>query len=231
MATWLMHMMIGDRLMKEFPKLDPEAYVVGSVGADAGDVTEVKGVFDPPAFITHWTHKGAGPDKSCCRYMDFYEAYIKNETDLTKWSFYVGYYIHLQTDVLWHRLVYAPLLDRYRQSILDASAILNRMRQSSAACELEYLKLGNTFKLWEVMKQMDHFSAPVLPYYHSMSLTNHIRLIHSVYSPEAVASYIPFPDRMFFLEDWLAFADQAVEEIREINRLNGLCFHNITGTS
>ncbi|MBQ2011498.1 MAG: zinc dependent phospholipase C family protein, partial [Bacteroidaceae bacterium] len=38
--------------------------------------------------------------------------YVKNETDAKKWSFYIGYWIHLYTDVLWHRLVYMPLLQQ-----------------------------------------------------------------------------------------------------------------------
>ncbi len=222
MATWLMHLLIGDHLMQDFPVSDAEAYAIGCVGADAGDLTKTEGVFDPPAYITHWTHESAGLDKSSCRYLDFYEAYLREETDRSKLSFYTGYYIHLQTDVLWHRLVYAPLLRRFQTSFPDGTNFLNRMRKSAKACEWIYLKEGHTFLLWEAMKKMDAFSLPVLPYYHEMSLTNHIHFIHNTYSKQAIASSSLPDDSIFSLSDWIAFADTAADKIRSINTENGV---------
>lgn len=216
MATWMTHTLIADQLLDDvkltFQKqnLDAQAFVLGSVGADAGDVTPIQGVFDPPAYITHWTHVNAGGNKSNCRYMDFYDAYIKNETDITKWSFYIGYWIHLYTDVLWHRLIYFPLREKYEDNFGK-----NKMRQSSLACELEYLQKGNTFSLWDIMKNMEEFTIPVLPYYHDKSLTNHIQLIHEVYSDKEVKNFEKINGQILVLEELLSFVETAVGEIRE----------------
>lgn len=104
MATWISHMMIVDNLLKTDLDLDKTAFCVGNVAPDCNVENEDWTEFTPPRKVTHWM---TGRSKLTADYEGFYNEYIKDKTFTSKeeYSFFIGYYAHLITDVLFQAMV------------------------------------------------------------------------------------------------------------------------------
>lgn len=96
MASWVVHTMIAEKLLKMIPGLDVRGFLVGNIAPDCNvenaDWTE----FIPPREITHWM---SGKSKLTAEPEAFYERYVRTDLPNEQYSFYLGYYAHLVADV------------------------------------------------------------------------------------------------------------------------------------
>lgn len=100
MATWIAHLRVAEKLLNKDYNIDKEAFIVGNIGPDSGVPNEDWSSFDPPTAITHWKDENdiIQPER-------FYDKYLRNKKmDNKEYSFKLGYYIHLLTDVEWTKL-------------------------------------------------------------------------------------------------------------------------------
>ncbi len=102
MASWIEHLRVADWLLDKLQGLDAKQFVVGNIGPDCGAVTDVPGEYDPPNRITHYSPGGKKRD---CEPWRFRDAYLP-DPDPARNAFYLGYYVHLWTDRLWHERVF-----------------------------------------------------------------------------------------------------------------------------
>lgn len=99
MATWITHLRVADRVCEKIIITDKALYFAGSIAPD----TSI------PPDISHWC---SNADKSNCDVELFYEKYIANRDVSPNRDFYIGYYVHLLTDVLWQKNKIKPLLQQ-----------------------------------------------------------------------------------------------------------------------
>ncbi len=106
MGTWISHLRIAENLFPHFPGLDEITFAFGNLSPDSGipnaDWTE----FDPPKEVTHFLKKGEG--EHAIHDLVFYEQYVANikpEDDIKLYSFRLGYFFHLISDLMWARRV------------------------------------------------------------------------------------------------------------------------------
>ncbi|MCM1114176.1 MAG: zinc dependent phospholipase C family protein [Clostridium sp.] len=102
MAFWSVHFLISDWFIKRLDNLDVEYFVIGNIAPDCSPACN--GGYYPPSEVTHVTHNGN--NKSNCDYQFIYDNYIANARENKARSFWIGYYVHLFTDVLWSRQLY-----------------------------------------------------------------------------------------------------------------------------
>jgi hypothetical protein len=107
-ATWIAHLRVAEKLLEKFDFLDVQAFLVGSIGPDAGVPNEDWSEFTPPKVISHWYNKAGEIDPEDFRVKYLWD--ISQYTDKEK-SFYLGYYVHLLSDVQWGELVKKKLED------------------------------------------------------------------------------------------------------------------------
>lgn len=100
MATWIAHLRVAEVILNKGYDLDEESFIAGNIGPDSGVPNEDWSSFDTPTEITHWKDKDG-----IIRPADFFEKYLA-EKDMGKkeYSFKLGYYVHLLTDVEWTKL-------------------------------------------------------------------------------------------------------------------------------
>lgn len=98
MATWITHLRVGEKLL--FKGLSKDEFIVGNIGPDSGVPNEDYSNFDPPRSVTHWKNGEIKIDGE-----SFYAKYLNdiNREDNKRYSFYLGYYVHLLTDILWSK--------------------------------------------------------------------------------------------------------------------------------
>ncbi|MGM7702800.1 zinc dependent phospholipase C family protein [Pseudalkalibacillus sp. Hm43] len=101
MATWMAHFRIAENLLKRGLRVPEKEFVVGNIGPDCGLPDEDTGEFYPSPEVTHFK-----VDKKITPNL-FLEQYLnKDQLEFTtaQLSFYLGYYVHLVTDVEWSAL-------------------------------------------------------------------------------------------------------------------------------
>lgn len=115
MASWMVHLRIADRLLSELKGIDETAFVIGNIAPDSGVPNEDWSKYTPPKAVSHFKTKPDDElffdiDKFCAEY--FNEELIKTY-NAKQYSFFLGYYVHLLTDIEWTREVYSELLKAY----------------------------------------------------------------------------------------------------------------------
>jgi hypothetical protein len=96
--------MIADNLLIRGLNLDKKGFCVGNIAPDCNVENEDWTSFTPSREVTHWMK---GQSKLTSDYEDFYKKYIKDEsfTSNEQYSFLLGYYSHLITDVEFQRFI------------------------------------------------------------------------------------------------------------------------------
>ena len=106
MATWVTHLMIADQVLKETAELDRRGFCVGNIAPDCNIENEDWTSYIPSRDITHWMSGGRKAVSGCD---SFFEEYILKRGDEIKskeqYSFLLGYYAHLITDVAYLEFV------------------------------------------------------------------------------------------------------------------------------
>ena len=104
MATWIAHLRVAENLLREGLKVEKKAFVAGNIAPDSGVPKEDRSGFEPSAVITHWKDE-SGKIKP----ENFYDRYLhainpEEAKDPERYSFLLGYYVHLLTDVEWSKV-------------------------------------------------------------------------------------------------------------------------------
>jgi hypothetical protein len=109
MATWTVHLRIAQKFIDSFPFLDKKEFIAGSLAPDCGYKVSER-TFNPPPKVTHFSKTGM---KNDCDYKEFANKYLLRAKNNKEHSFYLGYYTHLLTDILWSFIIYVPTYDMY----------------------------------------------------------------------------------------------------------------------
>lgn len=101
MATWITHLRVAENILDRGFDLEPVPFIIGNIGPDSGVPNNDWSSFTPPKKITHWL----GSDKIINAH-NFVDKYIadKVKEDNDRYSFIIGYYVHLLTDIEWSKV-------------------------------------------------------------------------------------------------------------------------------
>lgn len=111
MASWMIHLRIADALLDCWKDLEQTAFVMGNLAPDSGVPNEDWSVFTPPYDCTHFktkTERGSAIDveRFCAEYLSDEALRRYNEKEF---SFFLGYCVHLMTDIRWGKTIFAEL--------------------------------------------------------------------------------------------------------------------------
>ncbi len=115
MASWMVHLRIADKLLDRIKDLDETAFVMGNIAPDSGVPNENWTEFYPPKVVSHF--KTRADDETFFDVEEFCNKYFNKELiksySKKEYSFFLGYYVHLLTDIDWTNDVYCGLLKAY----------------------------------------------------------------------------------------------------------------------
>ncbi len=104
MGTWIAHLRVAEKVLAALPYLDETTFTFGSLAPDSGIPNADWSQFDPPKAVSHFQNPGESEDK--IRDMEFYRGYLQGvAVDDERYSYLVGYYVHLLCDKLWVRWI------------------------------------------------------------------------------------------------------------------------------
>ena len=153
MASWMVHLRIADALLAHWRQLDEEAFILGNIAPDSGVPNEDWSAFRPPKAVSHFQTA----DKTG-HFIDtelFRSRYLNAEAvqgySLREYSFFLGYFVHLLTDVRWAETVYATLkTDHPEEYAADKSGLVQAAKEDWYDLDFLYLEQHPDFKAFSV---------------------------------------------------------------------------------
>ncbi|MBQ6589437.1 MAG: zinc dependent phospholipase C family protein [Butyrivibrio sp.] len=109
MASWMVHLRIADRLLDRIEGLDQSAFILGNIAPDSGVPNEDWSVFTPPGSVTHFrTKPGEKTYIDIDKYVqDYFTKEKVKKYSNREYSFFLGYYTHLLTDIEWTKMTHS----------------------------------------------------------------------------------------------------------------------------
>lgn len=109
MASWMVHLRIADRILTGRGGLEETEFVVGNIAPDSGVPSADWSSFNPPTEISHFKKQENGLKKICigCYAEQYLTEEMRARYGKKQESFYLGYYAHLLTDILWAEEIFA----------------------------------------------------------------------------------------------------------------------------
>lgn len=165
MATWITHLRIAENILNKGYDLNTTAFTVGNIGPDSGVPNEDWSSFNPSKNITHWID-----DANEINAKAFYDKYINNTTlrqDKDSYSFILGYYVHLLTDIEWSKLIDVKKINPlYKEGLDKDPKFIWTIKKDWYGLDFLYLKNNpkslffTVFKnILEVPDYLDYFPA------------------------------------------------------------------------
>lgn len=177
MATWGVHLRLAGKLIDFIDEKHRREFIIGSVAPDCGyGAKDSMGEFTPPPTVTHWSPSGLKRD---CRHEDFLKEYLQGERDDDYW-FYLGYYVHLLTDIMWSVTMYLPTVCRYAERHEENPEFIRVIKQDWNDIDVKYLRSLEEHKIFDVLKNAGEIK-DYLTYYEKGQLTEQIKFIVEYY--------------------------------------------------
>ena len=219
MASWMVHLRIADRLLDMSPGLSPVEFIVGNVAPDSGVPNEDWSQFTPSTEISHFKAGGekANPQRFAAKY--FTAVQQETYTD-AQYAFYLGYLVHLLTDVLWVRDIYAPSKARFAEErARDPENFIWALKKDWYDLDYKYLRDHPGFRAFRVYLGAVGFVNAFMEEFRPDAFDNRRAYITSFYLQENDQLDREYP---YLTEAEMdAFVENSVREIPE--QLKGYC--------
>ena len=179
MATWITHLRIADEYLKRGLIPYPKEFSLGSVAPDCGyGEKDSYGDFSPPPEVTHWAPGGI---KLYCEYWKFASTNLSGKERNHDYCFYLGYYVHLITDIMWSMMVYLPSTIKYEKEFKKDPDFLKTIKLDWYDLDYKFLRDDPSFIPYKYIRDAGTVK-DYLPYYEPGQLTTQIRFIYDYYS-------------------------------------------------
>lgn len=179
MATWIVHLRIADEYLKRGLIPYPKEFSLGSVAPDCGyGEKDSLGDFTPPPEVTHWAPGGI---KLYCEYWKFASEYLTDKQKNSDYYFYLGYYIHLITDIMWSMMVYLPSTIKYDKEFKKDPGFLKKIKVDWYDLDFKFLRDNPSFIPYKYIRDAGNVK-DYMPYYEPGQLTAQIHYIYDYYA-------------------------------------------------
>ncbi|WP_346961940.1 zinc dependent phospholipase C family protein [Clostridium sp.] len=177
MATWIAHLRIAENILRNVDDLDSTAFILGNVGPDSGVPNEDWSSFNPPKTITHWINEENNIDAE-----KFFNKYIKNNSmEYPKYSYVLGYYIHLLTDIEWSKFFDEKKKNAlYNKKLKEDASFIWTIKKDWYGLDFLYLEKNPNFIFHTIFKNIDQVP-DYLDYFPEGALMKQVKYITEYY--------------------------------------------------
>ncbi|MCQ4925125.1 zinc dependent phospholipase C family protein [Tissierella carlieri] len=215
MATWGAHIRIAETILNANRSLDEKYFLVGNVGPDCGEPNEDWSEFFPSKSVSHWINKDEVIEAE-----KFYDEYLNKEIEDDKlYSFLLGYYVHLLTDIEWGNMVdeKKKIDDEYKKLETDKKFIWTIKKDWYDLDHLYFRKNPNSI-FHRIFKNIESFP-DYLDYYPAGAIERQLRYISGFYT-----KYNGNPEREYIyltekeMDDFVSEKSNCIIELLKENR-------------
>lgn len=118
MASWMIHLRIADKLLDRLSNISMTEFIMGNIAPDSGVPNEDWSVFTPSGEISHFKdeEKNGWKNINIERFIEthFTKMHLEKYTP-KEYSFFLGYYVHLLTDIEWVKQICLPSEEKFAE--------------------------------------------------------------------------------------------------------------------
>ena len=162
MATWITHLRIGERVLKELNGIDERAFYVGSLAPDSGKMVG-NFTYLPPKDVSHWKREGVSYEQRFEDNAEFFKKYVENEGDSAKYAFFLGYYVHILTDTMYVRDIIHPYIEKHGKPHWKEN--IEDIRKGWYEIDFRFLERNREYLPFEMLKTVEEFEVSSLDYF------------------------------------------------------------------
>ena len=161
MASWMVHLRVADALLDKLDGLDETAFVVGNIAPDSGVPTPDWSAYVPDKMISHFRVQGElGTTKNSVDYFAsrFFTKEQREYYNQKQYSFYLGYIVHLWTDVLWQTEIWQTSVNADRVAYeADPKGMTWKWKKDWYDLDFLYLRDHPDFRAFRIYEQAVNF--------------------------------------------------------------------------
>ena len=196
MASWMIHLRIADGLLDRIPGLDETAFVMGNIAPDSGVPNEDWSAYSPPKDISHYKVKRG--NESVFDLDRFITEHFSPELicsySLREFSFFLGYYAHLLTDMEWIKEVLHPSFAAHPDKAeKDRTAFVWELKRDWYDMDFRYLKEHPDFRAFRIYEQSDGFRDGLMDIFSEDAFCSRRKYICGYYRGEHGDLYREYP--------------------------------------
>ena len=196
MASWMIHLRIADGLLDRIPGLDETAFVMGNIAPDSGVPNEDWSAYSPPKDISHYKVKRG--NESVFDLDRFITEHFSPELicsySLREFSFFLGYYAHLLTDMEWIKEVLHPSFAAHPDKAeKDRTAFVWELKRDWYDMDFRYLKEHPDFRAFRIYEQSDGFRTDLMDIFSEDAFCSRRKYICGYYRGEHGNLYREYP--------------------------------------
>lgn len=187
MGTWIYHLRVAEKLLPHFPEIDKTLFTYGNLAPDSGIPNENWTEFDPPKEVTHFLHKGE--DEAKIHDVTYYSEYVADlnpQDDIQKYSFRLGYFIHLFCDIMWSKYIHHTTVNAFNELIAeDAQKAWGLIKKDWYGLDQVYNQAHKEGLFWKIIHKTKN-PPSYLPFIHENALHHqydYIRKFYGEYDP------------------------------------------------
>lgn len=143
MATWITHLRLAENLLGTLDGLDAHSFALGNIAPDSGIPDEKWASFTPPKEVSHFI---VPAEDDAWQIVDlvFYRRYLKPVSrpgdGSRRYSFLLGYFLHLVTDNLWNRWIARPTVKRFEAEFGADPSFIWTVKHDWYGLDIAYLQ-------------------------------------------------------------------------------------------
>jgi hypothetical protein len=143
MATWITHLRLAENLLGTLDGLDAHSFALGNIAPDSGVPDEKWENFTPPKEVSHFI---VPAENDAWRIVDlvFYRRYLVPAPwpgDCSRrFSFLLGYFLHLVTDNLWSRWIARPTVEHFKAEFEADKRFIWTVKHDWYGLDIAYLQ-------------------------------------------------------------------------------------------
>lgn len=213
MATWIAHMRVAEYFMKKYNELDNREFLAGNIGPDCGVPNEDWSEFTPNKNITHWKREETIDAN------DYKNNYLKEKDK--RFPFYLGYYIHLLTDIEWEKFYKIKQKEKiYSDGLENDKNFIWVIKKDWYGQDHLYLKNNRESVFFKYFVKIEEFPNIYFNFYPEEAFTRQIKYISDfyLYFDENLDREFPF----LSTEEMDSFVDNTIKFIENCGYIEEL---------
>lgn len=200
MASWMIHLRVADLLLDRIPDLDETAFVMGNIAPDSGTVSPDWSQYFPPKSVSHFKLESGEYDLP--RFLgEYLTPELIRSYSRRAYSFFLGYYVHLLTDVKWAEKVYVPSRDKHLEATFrrDRTALIWALKKDWYDLDFRYLEEHPDFRAFRIYEEAVGFPNDLMDIFAPDAFEDRRHYVCSYYRGEHGELYRDYP--------WLTLAE------------------------
>ena len=179
MPSWMIHFNIAEYLTGKFVELNTDAFIVGNIGPDCSQRDVTTSQLSPHTNITHFTRTGRKLDIDI---EGFYTRYLQSSNDNDEaFLFYLGYYVHLFTDLKWTEQIWLPIKEKHKDEISSLNTFLNEVKNEWNIHDQQLFQNNPGIPAFVLFCSLNVFENKYLDFYGNDAFSDSIKSIREHY--------------------------------------------------